>query len=262
MLQLWYVRQHRLVVSKFVAGISLFIGHDVLDILFTSILGGICAIFCVFSCKSVVSQMTLAACTSNMYVVAYGGILHIYTIWNLEDNVLFAGRDNAINRESSDAMKDHIEGGPNEETKISVKMRTLCGLFSFQGLGVRKHGMGAICNDIAFHHQPNEYMTSFRAIPNLLMLHLVDGKERTSTYEVILVSKKKPYILVIPIQIELVIVIEVVDKLMREFHDRNLEDKVLFPGDGSVMNRELRKGYEILDGRLPCLVGVYFIILP
>ncbi|KAK8671160.1 hypothetical protein V6N13_037765 [Hibiscus sabdariffa] len=160
-----------------------------------------------------------------------------------------AGRDNAINRESSDAVKDHIEEGPNEETKISVKMKALCGLFSFQGLGVRKHGMGAICNDIALHHQPNEYMTSFRAIPNLLMLRLADGKERTSTYKVIIVSRKKPYILVIPIQIELVIAIEVADKLMREFHDRNLEEKVLFPGDGNVMNRELRKGYEILDGR-------------
>ncbi|KAK9033172.1 hypothetical protein V6N11_018209 [Hibiscus sabdariffa] len=63
-----------------------------------------------------------------------------------------------------------------------------------------KHDVGTICNDIALQHQPNEYMTSLRAIPNLLMLRLAGGKESASTYKVIIVSRKKPYILVIPIQ--------------------------------------------------------------
>ncbi|KAK8691299.1 hypothetical protein V6N13_074814 [Hibiscus sabdariffa] len=66
MLQTWYVRQHRLVVSKFAAAISLFTGQNVLDILFTSIIGGICATFCVFGYESAVRQMTLAACTSGI----------------------------------------------------------------------------------------------------------------------------------------------------------------------------------------------------
>ncbi|KAK8576023.1 hypothetical protein V6N12_063671 [Hibiscus sabdariffa] len=64
--------------------------------------------------------------------------------------------DNVINRESSGTVKDHAKGGPNEETKTSVKKKALYDLSSFQGLGVRKHGVGAICNDIALHHQSNE----------------------------------------------------------------------------------------------------------
>ncbi|KAK8624846.1 hypothetical protein V6N13_089732 [Hibiscus sabdariffa] len=93
------------VVTKLAAGTSLFTGHKVLDAFSTSILGGFCAIFCAFGCGSADRQMTIAASASSMYVVAYGGILCLYTIWNLED---------------------------------------------------RKDGVGAICNDIVLHHQPNE----------------------------------------------------------------------------------------------------------
>ncbi|KAK9017311.1 hypothetical protein V6N11_079790 [Hibiscus sabdariffa] len=161
--------------------------------------------------------------------------------------IVFLDGDNDINRESSDAVKDHVQGIPNEETKTSMKRKAPCDLFSFQGLGVRKHGVGVIYNDIALHHQPIEYMTNFCVIPNFLMLRLVDGKERATAYKVIIVSRKRPYILVISIQIELAIAIKVVDKLMQEFPSTNLEDKVLFPGDGNVMNQELKKGYEILE---------------
>ncbi|KAK8681330.1 hypothetical protein V6N13_053734 [Hibiscus sabdariffa] len=71
-------------------------------------------------------------------------------------------------------------------------MKAIYGLFLFHGLGVSKHDVGTICNDIALQHQPNEYMTSLRAIPNLLMLRLAGGKESASTYKVI-ISLPNPF---------------------------------------------------------------------
>ncbi|KAG4994013.1 hypothetical protein JHK86_030840 [Glycine max] len=81
--------------------------------------------------------------------------------------------------------------------------------------GVREHGMRAIFNAKVIYvlthdsirlredgptRQPIEHLTSFRAMPNILMLCPVDGNETAGSYKVVVVNRKTPSILALSSQ--------------------------------------------------------------